>query len=316
MLKRSLIKKMIITTSVLFTMLLMCLIPKKEKVNMTQKLEYVNSKSIMSTIYLLDKNNYLGKTEIVINSNDVMKKAKYLIETLIDGKNDAKIPSGFNSVIPSDTKILSIEYDENIMKINFSKELLDTKKENETKIIEAIIYTLTSIDNVDKVIIYVDGNILTKLPKSGINLPSTLDRNYGINKKYDITTYKDLTNVTLYYLSKHNDNYYYVPVTKYLNTTDSKIDVIIEELSKGIYEDDNLISFLNSDIRLIKNDLEDNKMSLVFNEFIFNDVDTFNISNEVITSISLSVADTYSVDEVIFKYDDKEIYKSVIKILE
>ena len=56
--------------------------------------------------------------------------------------------------------------------------------------IEAIVYTLTSIDQVDKVIIYVEGDILTKLPKTKINLPSTLDRTFGINKEFDSNQYQ------------------------------------------------------------------------------------------------------------------------------
>ena len=67
----------------------------------------------------------------------------------------------------------------------------------EEKVVEAIVYTLTSINGVNKVIIYVDGNILTKLPQTKINLPSTLDRSFGINKEYDINSIKDIKQVTI-----------------------------------------------------------------------------------------------------------------------
>ena len=83
--------------------------------------------------------------------------------------------------------------------------------------IEAIVYTLTSIDEVKKIILYVDGDILNKLPQTGKNLPSTLDRTFGINKEYDITSMKDIEDVTIYYINKYNNDYYYVPVTKYVN---------------------------------------------------------------------------------------------------
>ena len=55
---------------------------------------------------------------------------------------------------------------------------------------------------------------------------------------------------------------------------------------------------------------------LTFNHYIFSDYNTKNILEEVIYTISLSVKDNYDVENIVFKADDKEIYKSVIKILE
>ena len=136
---------------------------------------------------MLDNNNYLARTSVVVDNSDIELKAKELIDILIkDSKNENRIPSGFRGIIPSSTEILSLEYKDGIIKVNFSKELLDVKKEYEEKVIEAIIYTLTSIDDVKKVIIYIDGDILIKLPQTKIMLPSILDRSYGINKEYSL----------------------------------------------------------------------------------------------------------------------------------
>ena len=76
--------------------------------------------------------------------------------------------------------------------------------------IEAIVYSLISIDGIDKVIIQVEGEVLTKLPNSNKNIPTILDKNFGINKVYDINTIKDTSQVTTYYLSKNNNDYYYI----------------------------------------------------------------------------------------------------------
>ena len=53
--------------------------------------------------------------------------------------------------------------------------------------IASIVYTLTSIDGINGVLIYVDGKILTTLP-SGEVLPSLLNRTFGINKIFDMQT--------------------------------------------------------------------------------------------------------------------------------
>lgn len=216
-----------------------------------------------ATIYLLDNNNYLNRSKIVINNKDITFKAKELLEILIeDNDGENKIPSGFKAIIPSETKINSLTYDKNLIKVDFSKELLNTKKEYEEKIIEAIVYTLTSIEEVKNVIIYVEGEILTKLPQTKINLPNTLNRSFGINKEY------------------------------------------------------NLMSFLNNNTKLLATEKELDTFFLIFNHYIFSNYNIKNILEEVIYTISLSVKDNYDVENIVFKADDKEIYKSVIKILE
>lgn len=100
--------------------------------------------------------------------------------------------------------------------------------------------------------LFVDGNILTKLPKTGINLPTTLDRSYGINKEYDINSTKNITNVTVYYVNKYNGNEYYVPVTKYVNDDREKIQIIVDELTSSPIYSSNLMSYLNSNTKLLE----------------------------------------------------------------
>ena len=177
-------------------------------------------------------------------------------------------------------------------------------------------YTLTSIENVKMVIIYVEGDILTKLPKTGINLPSTLDRSYGINKEYDLQSYKNVNQVTIYYVGKYNDDTYYIPVTKYLNDDRDKIKIIVDELASSSLYTTNLMSFLNSNTKLLATEQEVDSMFLTFNSYIFSDMSERNVLEEVIYTISLSVGDNYDVKEVVFEVEDQEIYKSVIKTIE
>lgn len=322
MLKKISIRKLIISFSALFALFLIYLIPNNENdknklEDIPQELEYVNNDLVTSSVFLLDSYNMLGKTEVPVSSKDIESLAKELLEVLINGgANEDRIPSGFKSVLPSDTKILSLKYDKDLIKVDFSKELLNTSKEMEEKVVEAIVYTLTSINGVNKVIIYVDGNILTKLPQTKINLPSTLDRSFGINKEYDINSIKDIKQVTIYYVNKNNDNYYYVPVTKYLNDDRDKIKIVIDELSGNSIYNTNLMSFLNSNAELISSEKKDDLMHLNFNEYIFSDIEEKNILEEVIYTISLSVCDNYEVKGVVFNVENEEIYKTVLKTIE
>lgn len=320
MLKRIFSKKMIVSTAVLFALLLVCLMPKESLYtldNIKEELSYVDRNASTSIIYLYDKSDLLARTSIQIDGTKIEDKAKNLITALIkESALTDKIPSGFKQVLPASTKILSIGLEDKTLKINFSVDLLNVSAKEEEHVIEALVYTLTNIDGVDNIILYIDGDILTSLPQSKKNLPATLNRAYGINKQYDLTSFKDVIGVTVYYVGKYNDDYYYVPVTKYLNSSKDKIKVIIEELASGPSYGSNLMSFLNSNTKLLATEQDVNTMHLVFNNYIFSDMSEENILEEVLYTINLSIADNYDVEEVIFEVENKEIYKSVLKSIE
>lgn len=320
MLKRMFSKKMIVSTAVLFALLLVCLMPKESLYtldNIKEELSYVYRNASTSIIYLYDKSDLLARTSIQIDGTKIEDKAKNLITALIkESALTDKIPSGFKQVLPASTKILSIGLEDKTLKINFSGDLLNVSAKEEEHVIEALVYTLTNIDGVDNIILYIDGDILTSLPQSKKNLPATLNRAYGINKQYDLTSFKDVMGVTVYYVGKYNDDYYYVPVTKYLNSSKDKIKVIIEELASGPSYGSNLMSFLNSNTKLLATEQDVNTMHLVFNNYIFSDMSEENILEEVLYTINLSIADNYDVEEVIFEVENKEIYKSVLKSIE
>ena len=173
--------------------------------------------------------------------------------------------------------------------------------------IESIIYSLTSIDNIKYISIYVEGNILKELPNSKKKLNTILDRTYGINKEFNITTLNNTQKTTIYYVSKHEDYYYYVPVTKYMNSNISKIEIIIKELTSSKMLNTNLISYLNSNTELLSYNETDKTLLLNFNESILNDINTNNILEEVTYSINLSIKDNYDIKDVIYYVNDKII---------
>lgn len=315
-------RKLMVATLTLFILMILYLMPDslmEKKLDLTHdNVEYVYSNSL-DVIYLLDSNDYVARTKInSINSSDVIAKAKDLIEGLIIGGSKSNIiPNGFRSIIPSGTTVLDISLESDTLIVNFSDELLDINEKYEEKMIEAIVYTLTSLDNVDKVIIKVNGEVLTKLPNSGKNLPSVLDKSFGINKVYDISSVHNIDSFTVYYVNSYNDNSYYVPVTKYINNDNQdKIKVIIEQLSSAPIYESNLMSFLDVSAKLLDYSLEEEVIKLNFNNAILSDVTNSNILEEVVYTISLSMNDNYGVEEVIFCVDNEEIYKSLLKDIE
>lgn len=320
MLKRMSIRKITVTTLVLFALLLIYFMPTSDKTDYTlsqDDIEYIYTNTT-ETIYLLDSNDYVARTTLKGCDCDTLETAKDVVEGLIiDGAKNNMIPNGFRSIIPSGTEVLNANLEDKILTINFSKELLDINEKYEEKMIESIIYSLTSIEGIDKVVIQVEGEVLSKLPNSGKNLPTALDKSYGINKNYDLITTQNIDSYTVYYVSSYNDTLYYVPVTKYVNNQNQdKIKVIIDELSTSPIYETNLMSYLNSNVSLIDYTLDETSLKLNFNDSILNDTTSNHILEEVIYTISLSVEDNYHVEEVSFLVDNEEIYKKSLKSLE
>ena len=320
MLKRMWIKKIIVTSLALCALLLLYLMPVSNETDYelsSTNIEYVytNAKEV---IYLLDSNDYVARTTIKGCDCDTLETSKDVLQGLIIGGEKSNIiPNGFRSIIPSGTEVLDVSLEDKILTINFSKELLDINDKYEDKMIEAIIYSLTNIDGIDKVVIKVEGEVLTKLPNSGKKLPVVLDKSYGINKNYDIVTTNDIDSYTVYYVSNFNDNEYYVPVTKYVNTTKKdKVKVIIDELSTSPIYETNLMSFLSSNVSLIDYSMNEKTLSLNFNDYILSDASSDKILEEVIYTINLSVLDNFDVENLQILVNNEKIYENSLKTID
>lgn len=294
MLKRFSLNKIFKMSLFILVLFLFSIYPKNTKYNL--EIKRVNGNNYHD-IFLIDKNNYVSKTTIAVSSIEKEKLAYDLVTSLIvDGKNKSKIPNNFKAIIPKGTKIEKISIENKYLTISFDENILKTN--NKEKMIEAIVYTLTSIKNITNVRILIN-------QKENEFFKSEYTREIGINKEYKLSSLNDINNITIYYVSSINDNNYYIPVTKYINSKDDKIKVIIDELaSKSSYQS-NLMSYLNYDTKLINYNLEDNELSLYFNDAIINSADD-KILEEVRYSISYSIKDSISVDNIHFFVNDKE----------
>lgn len=304
MLKKSALRRIMVSTIALIIVSILYLFPSGSNAFINTKVEY---KNVFNTpIYLLNKDNYVVRTDINTFSEDPINKAKELIASLtIDGTRQEYVHNKLKPIIPKNTKLLSIDLNNNLMKVNFSKEFLNVPKNEEEKLIESLVYTLTEIKEVKEIMIFIENNKLEYLPQSNIIIPNTLNRDFGINKVYDITNIKNLTKTTIYYVGKEEDLTYYIPITKIDNNAKNKIEIIIEELKSAPIYETNLISYLASSVELLNYETLENSISLSFNNKIFEDFNEKNIEEEVKYSISLSLKDTLNVESVIFKVDDE-----------
>ncbi len=300
MLRKKALRKIFITTLSAFILLVVYSIPNMTKndnaIRTNLEVEYITGIGT-NNIYLLDKNDLLVKTNILLDKKDKTDQIKLLLNNLIDD-NNSKFPNGLSATIPKNTKLIDVVYDEEYVTLNFSKKLLSVKNELKDRMIESIVYSVMDLGDIKGVIITVEDEMIKEYAK-------VLDKNIGINKKYDIKSRDKINKVVIYYLEEIDDNNYYVPVTKYLNDDRDKIKIIIDELTTSYIYEPNLMSFLNSNTKLLDHEEKENVMSLNFNNALFDGNDK--IVEEVKYTLAYSIFDNYDVEQVLLQVDGKNI---------
>lgn len=316
MLKKGIIKRITISSLALVILLITYFFPTKMEVSYPQTLSYTDIKT--SAVYVLDKSSFVSRIPIKVNASETLEKAKEILNILtIKSKESEYLPTDFYGVIPVGTTIRDISLDKGILKVDFSKEFLNTTKDLERKVIEAIVYSLTELNEVENVLVFVEGEQLLELPFSKEKLPPILNKDFGINKVYDIDSIKNTTKTTIYYGSKQNDTFYYVPVTYVENNVQEKVEVIIEKLKTSPLYESNLVSFLHANAEMTNYEILENEIKLSFNNYLLDDVTSGNVLEEVKYTIFLSLRDTYHVDKVEFNVEnDSENVNFIINSLE
>lgn len=302
MLKRKLLKKIGLLLSCLIVVEIILLYPKEET---TISLK---SEEETGVIYLLDENNYVARLDYMFTATSNKGKIKEIIDILtINNKNTLKIREGFKAIIPENTKLISMEIKKDLVCLNFSSEILNVDEKYEEKLVEALIYSITALKDINKISLAINGKRMEKLPRSNKKLEEILDRSYKINKEYDLKSMHNISEVTVYYLAKKNDYLYYIPVTKYTNNEKEKVEIIIDELKSSSTYNTNLISYINEETKLINYELLDKSLILNFNEQILSDINSSNIIEEVTYAINLSVQENYDIENVSYSINDNII---------
>ena len=301
MLKKLTFNKIAISTLLLLLSFLLYNYP--EEINQEVK---VNDEGKKINIYLIDENDFVGMTEVNSNSQSINERIEELLNALIINKSNNKLPNGFKAIIPEGTKVLSYDLEGGLLKVNFSKEFLKINKENEEKMMEAIIFSLTTINDIKKIMIFVEGERLLELPNSKKKLDLYLDRSYGINKIYELTSLTDSKMVTVYHLTKNND-YYYIPISYISNSNEDKVEIIINNLKSNRLNSSNLLSHLDYQVELMNYEASENAISLNFNDILLKSVYDGKLKEEVKYAIFYSLHDTLGIQDVKFAVDSKTI---------
>ncbi|MFE8703793.1 GerMN domain-containing protein [Cytobacillus sp. FJAT-54145] len=255
--------------------------------------------SIMTELYLVDKNGYVVPQTFALPKTDSV--AKQALEFLVqNGPVTEMLPNGFAAVLPADTQ-MTVDIKDKTAVVDFSKEFKNYQPEDEMKILEAVTWTLTQFDTVENVKLQMNGHELTEMPVNGTPIGKTLSRANGINM--DTTEVVDITNtkgVTVYYLGGDEDSYYYVPVTRRVsNDVENNIAAVVGELVKGPSYTSSLLTDFLPDVALVEEPkVEDGKVTLNFNEAVYGSFEEKIISQHLLNSLVLSLTEQKGIESV------------------
>lgn len=295
MLREKILRKIYFTTLIIFILFIASSFTINKDIS-NIKIEYQTK---LSSIYLLDDDNYLLKVNIGVK-DDLLDNIPIVINNLKEGNNHY---SGLRGIIPHETKINSISIKDNILDIDFSKEFLNLNTDLLEKEIESIIYSLLDFNEIKGIRIKVDKKPLKELVNLDIDMNNILNKDFGINKEYTIRSMNDIQKVVLYFYEEKDNNKYYVPVTKYINSKEDKIKIIIDNLKSNYLVKTNLMSYLNEKIAIDSYQKLNDIVTISFSNVI--DLNDKKPLEEIVYTLSSSIIDSNIATKVIFIQNDR-----------
>ncbi len=254
-------------------------------------------------LYLLDANGMVVPQSVQLPA--VEGAAKQALEYLVvDGPVTEMLPNGFKAVLPAGTVIQGVDQVDETVVVDFSNEFKDYAAENEKQILEAVTWTLTQFDGIEKVKIQINGYDQQEMPVNGTPIGESVSRANGINHEMgNVVDVSNSEDVTVYFMAQSEDYAYYVPVTKRMEGVSDDVRGVLKGLMEGPAVHSGLFSQLSKDVKLLKAEEEDGLLTLDFNEAILTVSEEMVIQKDIINSLVLSLTEKESINEVAITVD-------------
>lgn len=257
-------------------------------------------KTVMTELYLIDKNGYVVPQSIALPSSTGV--AKQALEHLVtDGPISNILPNGFKAVLPADTEVTVNVNKKGDAVVDFSPEFAKYQAEDELKILQAVTWTMTQFDSIKSVKLQMNGHDLKEMPVNKTPISTTLSRAGGIN--VDSSNVSDITNsmpLTVYYLGGEKNNYYYVPVTKRISANeDNVVEAVVKQLAEGPATSSSLLTEFMPELALLNEPkLVDGKVELDFDESIYGSFEEKVVSQRLLDALVLSLTEQGGIESV------------------
>ncbi len=275
--------------------------------------ELINDADMVARqLYFIDAYGMVASQTIELPLEASHQVATQVLEHLVvGGPISSKIPNGFRAVLPEGTEILGLNIQEDgIIVVDVSEEFTDYHLEDEIRILEAMTYSLTQFDNIDKMKLRINGYEQEVMPVNGTPIGNGYTRERGINvMQTDTIDYTQSEAVTMYYPSEYNSTRYYIPVTQYIHQNEeNKYRSLIEALIDGPkYSALQITHVFNPQTALTDVPvLSDGVLEIEFNDRILQDTDKAIISDEVMETLVRTLTEDRAVEAVHIKVENVE----------
>ncbi len=253
---------------------------------------------VNTELYLIDKYGYVVPSSIQLP--DTTSVAKQALEYLVkDGPVSELLPNGFQAVLPAETVVKSIDVQKGVAVVDFSKEFNTYEPENENRVLQSVVWTLTQFDSVNQVIVKVEGKQLQEMPQNHTAINGALTRNIGINiEENQVADVMNTHPITVFFVKTEKKHSYFVPVTRRVDNAESNAVVtVVKELVSGPKVGSNLTTDFVKDLALLDAPIiQDGVASLNFNENLFDEEKK--VSNKLMQSLVLSLTEQAGIKKV------------------
>lgn len=260
--------------------------------------------SRQTTLYYRDSTGYL--VPVVRNIPRVEGIANAALSALVDTpENRLEVKQlGLQPVLPANTEMELAVKEDGLMKVNFSKEILNVEsKEQEASMVKAVVYTLTEFETVESVQIMVDNKIQETLTY-GTDISEPLLRN-NINALNNPVE-GESARVTLYLYNNPSGNYtYFVPITKNVPANGKNMETAVKELVSSKDEVGKLQLNLPKDVSVHGVNVESGIAYVNFSEELATISEKNEISN-ISKAIALTLKEFEGINGVKFMIEGKE----------
>lgn len=263
-------------------------------------------------LFLIDANGKVAPQTVELPKDESMAVAAQALEYLVkDGPVANVLPNGFQAVLPAGTEIAGVDLKDNgTLVVDVSKEFEDYDAKEELNILEAMTFTVTQFDSVDKMKLEINGYPQDEMPVNGTPIGDSYSRTNGINlTETDTVDLIDSEAVTMYYPTEFNESEYFVPVTQHVSMRkDGDVfSSIVQALVDGPGYDVNTRQVFNSDVSLAAEpSLDDGVLNIVFNKEVLKNKDKMTISDDAMETLVRTLTEQEDVQAVNVKVENAD----------
>jgi len=204
------------------------------------------------TVYVKDRSGYLAPVTVNAAASNAEEAGIRALERMIEGSEAGALPEGFRGVLPAGTRIekLTIDREQRVAIVDFAGSFTDYNPQDERRILEAVTWTLTGLEDVEGVLLRHDGEELGEMPVDGYPLDGPLTRAMGINLEVAPgASYGNSMPVTVYFSSISDvGDPYFVPVTRLVEREEDQAVAALRELIAGPARGTELSGVMTEDV--------------------------------------------------------------------